>query len=282
MESITYFLFGVRKRTDELKVISSTAALPVTGIRVLHHHHHQPFARSWFSLSCFIPFRVSERGIAGLAIESNFDDWSSEKKPILKPSTYNHWKGGCCITCFFFWRTVLLPASHWSRTDWNHNPGCLARHTKKQTHKHTNTPVATPHKTQTNKQANAWGDKHTTTQTYEHTNKHTNKHTDKRQTHTKTGNNARTDQQTHKQRVEVWRESIGLREMEGVLLHWGVRWCSFGKTKYCLPQNRPVEFVIINVNKKPCTASKLTWLVLGWDPVVCSHRVEQFTALWGL
>ena len=27
---------------------------------------------------------------------------------------------------------------------------------------------------------------------------------------------------------------------------------------------------------------KLTWLVLGWDPAVCSHRVEQFTALWGL
>ena len=25
--------------------------------------------------------------------------------------------------------------------------------------------------------------------------------------------------------------------------------------------------------------SKLTWLVLGGDPAVCSHRVEQFTAL---
>ena len=25
--------------------------------------------------------------------------------------------------------------------------------------------------------------------------------------------------------------------------------------------------------------SKLTWLVLGGDPAVCSHRVEQLTAL---
>ena len=28
--------------------------------------------------------------------------------------------------------------------------------------------------------------------------------------------------------------------------------------------------------------SKLTWLVLGGDPAARSHRVEQFTALWGL
>ena len=27
---------------------------------------------------------------------------------------------------------------------------------------------------------------------------------------------------------------------------------------------------------------KLTWLVLGEDPAARSHRVEQFTALWGL
>jgi len=27
---------------------------------------------------------------------------------------------------------------------------------------------------------------------------------------------------------------------------------------------------------------KLTWLVLGGDPAARSHRVEQFTALWGL
>jgi hypothetical protein len=26
-------------------------------------------------------------------------------------------------------------------------------------------------------------------------------------------------------------------------------------------------------------SNKLTWLVLGGDPAVCSHRVEQFTAL---
>ena len=28
-----------------------------------------------------------------------------------------------------------------------------------------------------------------------------------------------------------------------------------------------------------CNMSKLTWLVLGGDPVARSHRVEQFTAL---
>ena len=28
--------------------------------------------------------------------------------------------------------------------------------------------------------------------------------------------------------------------------------------------------------------NKLTWLVLGEDPAARSHRVEQFTALWGL
>ena len=28
--------------------------------------------------------------------------------------------------------------------------------------------------------------------------------------------------------------------------------------------------------------NKLTWLVLGGDPKARSHRVEQFTALWGL
>ena len=28
--------------------------------------------------------------------------------------------------------------------------------------------------------------------------------------------------------------------------------------------------------------SKLTWLVLGGDPAARSHRVEQFTACWGL
>ena len=30
------------------------------------------------------------------------------------------------------------------------------------------------------------------------------------------------------------------------------------------------------------TMTKLTWLVLGGDPAARSHRVEQFTALWGL
>ena len=36
------------------------------------------------------------------------------------------------------------------------------------------------------------------------------------------------------------------------------------KTKYCLPQNRAVEVVIKNVNKKTCTASKLTrWSALS-------------------
>ena len=30
------------------------------------------------------------------------------------------------------------------------------------------------------------------------------------------------------------------------------------------------------------TNSKLTWLVLGKDLLVCSHKAEQLTALWGL
>ena len=41
--------------------------------------------------------------------------------------------------------------------------------------------------------------------------------------------------------------------------------------------------VISNARKKGCVSKasdvKLTWLVLGGDPVARSHRVEQFTAL---
>ena len=37
------------------------------------------------------------------------------------------------------------------------------------------------------------------------------------------------------------------------------------------PQHIPKQFFF-----------KLTWLVLGGDPAARSHRVEQFTALWGL
>ena len=43
----------------------------------------------------------------------------------------------------------------------------------------------------------------------------------------------------------------------------------------CFPATLPTSFFL-----NPFC--KLTWLVLGGDPAARSHRVEQFTALWGL
>ena len=44
-----------------------------------------------------------------------------------------------------------------------------------------------------------------------------------------------------------------------------------------LAANFFVEF--FGENNRGIWANKLTWLVLGGDPAVCSHRVEQLTAL---
>ena len=80
------------------------------------------------------------------------------------------------------------------------------------------------------------------------------------------------------------------------LVQWpGTPWCwafpSSGRVHLSQMCKEVQAYVILTLKleKGACAlgcggalTGKLTWLVLGGDPAVCSHRVEQFTALWGL